>query len=177
MEATQIYAIAAGSVFIILTIINALLSIMQKLHACNMIILKHFFYPFFIRRHRFIGPWTRVDALWRVLYLTINILFVVFPLLPMTKTAKRAGHISLINMIPLFLGPHLSFLADILGLQLHSYQLLHGVSAAMTFTLGIVHVILGLLHEPVYRRFTERPQVAGLIVRKYLYVKHDTDST
>ena len=164
MEATQIYAITAGSVFAILTIINALLSIMQKLHACNMIILKHLIYPFLIRRHRLIGPWTRVDALWRVVYLTINVFFSVFPLLSMAETAKRAGHISLINMIPLFLGPHLSFLADILGLRLHTYQILHSASAAMTFTLGVVHVVLGLLYEPAYRHFTERSQVAGLIV-------------
>ena len=171
MEATQIYAITAGGIFVILAIINFLLSIMQKLHACNMIILKHLLYPFFIRRHRLIGPWTRVDALWRILYLTTNVLFSVFPLLSMTRTAKRAGHISLINMIPLFLGPHLSFLADILGLRLHTYMILHSASAAMTLTLGVVHVILGLLHEPAYRRLTERPQVAGLIVRERFFGK------
>lgn len=164
MEATQIYAITAGSVFVILTILNLVLFIVHKIYIFHTIILQHLIYPFFIRRHGLIGPWTRYGALWRVLYLTMNICFSIFPIVSMKKIAKRAGHVSLINMIPLFFGPHLSFLADIFGVPLQTYRSLHGASAAMTVTLGVLHVVLGTLGEPDYRHFIKRSQVAGLVV-------------
>ena len=164
MEATQIYAIAAGSIFVVLTILNLLLCILQKFYACNMLLLRHLIYPFFIRRHRFVGPWTRLGALLRVIYLTANIFLSIFPVLSLSEVANRAGHLSLINMMPLFFGPHLSFLADIVGVPLHTYQSLHGASAAMTVVLGVTHVVLGALHKSTYFRFAERSQVAGLIV-------------
>ena len=175
MKAIQIYAITTGSVFAILIIINALLSIMQKLHVCNMIILKHFIYSFLIRRYRLIDSWTKVDVLWRVVYFTINVFFSVFSLLSMAETVKRTGYIFLINMIFLFLESHLSFLTDILDLRLHTYQILHSVSVAIIFTLGIVHVILGLLYKSTYRHFIERSQVAGFIVWENSWIKNETD--
>ena len=154
--------------FAILTIINLLLSILQKIHNCNMLILRHLIYPLFIRRHGLIGPWTRNGALWRFLYLITNLIMSVFPLVSLRNVAERAGHICLINMVPLFFGPHLSFLADVLGVPLQTYHSFHGASAAMTVILGAIHVILGLLREPLYRKFTDRSQVAGLVVRIFL---------
>ena len=167
MEATQIYAIAAGSIFVLLTVLNSLLCILQKLYACNMLLLRHLIYPFLIRRHRFVGPWTRLGVLLRLIYLIANIFLSIFPVLSLSEAAGRAGRLSLINMIPLFFGPHFSFLADVIGVPLHTYQSLHGASAAMTVLLGATHVVLGALHKSTYFRFAERPQVAGLIVSPY----------
>ena len=169
MEISQIYAIAAGSFFALLTIVNFLLCVAQKIYSCNSAIFRHVLYPFLLRRHRVIGPWTRNGALWRTFYLVANILFTVFPSLPLLKMADRAGHLSLINMMPLFFGPHLSFLADTLGVSLQTYHRLHGASAAMTIILLGTHVALGAFGGPCYRRFVDQSQVAGLIVRATIY--------
>lgn len=173
MKAIQVYVVTTNDVFVILIIINVLLFIMQKLYAYNMMILKYFIYFFFIRRYRLINFWTRIDAFWRIVYFIINAFFVIFPFLSMTNTTKRASHISLINMISLFLGFHLSFLTDVLGLRLHIYQIFHNVTIIMTVALSVVHVILELLHESAYRRFIKRSQIADLIVKKYLLIKND----
>ncbi|KAH6667734.1 hypothetical protein B0J14DRAFT_675578 [Halenospora varia] len=44
-------------------------------------------------------------------------------------------------MIPLFLGPHLGFLADILGISLSTFRLMHRSAGMMSFGLVLLHVL------------------------------------
>ena len=154
IKVIQIYVITTDDIFVILIIINFLLSIMQKLYTCNMFILKHFFL-FFIFSSSSIDKFVNKNWRFMTYFLSHNeCFFIVF--FSMTKTIKRANYIFLINMIFLFLKSHFNFLIDVLNLRLRTYKFFYNVSVVMMFTLNVVHVIFELLHKSTYRRFFER---------------------
>lgn len=63
MNVTQVYAIAAGGVFVLLLTVKSVSSVQRVLRALTILVAKHLAYPFLVRRHRFLGPWSRADVL------------------------------------------------------------------------------------------------------------------
>ena len=118
MNVPQVYAIAAGGVFVSLLIMKSVSSIHHIFHALSILVAKHLTYPFLVRRHRLLGPWSRADVLLQVTYFTINMLCMTFRVVSVKDAGARAGTLAMINLTPLFFGFHLSFLADILGISL-----------------------------------------------------------
>ncbi|KAH6706214.1 hypothetical protein BKA61DRAFT_436840, partial [Leptodontidium sp. MPI-SDFR-AT-0119] len=94
---------------------------------------KHLTYPYLLHRHQSLGPWSRAQVLVQLIYMTANVSCLSFEnvfglrfgFLNITKAGLRAGTMSLVNMIPLFAGPHLSFLAGYLGASLITVQRVH----------------------------------------------------
>lgn len=68
MNPTSIYAIAAGGVVVMLIIIKSLVSVEQVLRALALLAAKHFTYPYLVRRHRLLGPWSRADVFLQLIY-------------------------------------------------------------------------------------------------------------
>lgn len=66
------------------------------------------------------------------------------------EVGKRAGNLALINMIPLFAGPHISSLADALGVSLVSARQIHRSAAIMASGLVLVHFLLTLAATPSF---------------------------
>ena len=85
----------------------------------------------------------------RVLHITVNIFCTGFKIGSIAEAADRTGTLSLINMIPLFLGPHLSFLASTVGLSLKIFQAVHSSSAVVSVLLGATHTIFSLYSSSV----------------------------
>ena len=54
----------------------------------------------------------------------------------------RAGNLLLINLITLFLGPHLGFLADALGVSLSTFRHIHRFAGLMALGLVLFHAIV-----------------------------------
>ena len=52
--------------------------------------------------------------------------------------------ISLVNMIPLFAGPHLSFLADLLGVSITMYRCIHRSAGIMSCVPVAFHVLVAV---------------------------------
>ena len=78
MNPTSIYAIAAGGVVVMLIIIKSLVSVEQVLRALALLAAKHFTYPYLVRRHRLLGPWSRADVFLQLIYFTINMFCMTF---------------------------------------------------------------------------------------------------
>jgi len=53
-----------------------------------------------------------------------------------------AANLALINMMPLYLGPHLSFLADLFGISLKSFRIVHRSAGVMSFVLMLLHIFV-----------------------------------
>ncbi|KAI6080158.1 ferric-chelate reductase [Hypoxylon rubiginosum] len=60
-----------------------------------------------------------------------------------SQAGLRAGTLSLINLIFLYAGPHLSFLADVLGVSLYTFRRLHASAGGAALALAIFHCIVG----------------------------------
>ncbi len=60
------------------------------------------------------------------------------------EAGKRIGILSLINLMPLYFGPHLDFLEELLGVSLHNLHTVHGSAAIVSVLLSATHVLLGV---------------------------------
>jgi ferric-chelate reductase len=103
---------------------------------------KHLTYPYLLGHHYLYGPWTRFEFLAYSLYVTVNVFCLCFPSWSASEVGQRARTLSLVNLIFLFAGAHLSFVADILGVSLRTYRALHRAAGWMTAVLSAVHAAL-----------------------------------
>lgn len=62
----------------------------------------------------------------------------------MIETDNRTGILSLINLMPLFLGPHLDFLAGLMGLSLHNLHNIYGAAAVISLLLGAAYAMFSV---------------------------------
>ena len=163
MDVTTIYAIVAGGVFALSTVFNFCFRLWRTTRCCTVLILRYIVYPLFIRHHCLAGPWSRGGFLLRFVYIAVNVFCSGFQIRSVAEACSRTGTLSLINMAPLFLGPHLSFLAVMMGISLPTFRTIHGSSAAVSLLLSAAHTILGIYDSRSYS-FHEPSHLYGLIV-------------
>jgi hypothetical protein len=150
MEISEAYAIAIGGSFVLLFLLNSLPYITGLAEYLLMLTSKHLTYPYLLSRHRLLGPWSRAGFGLQLIYIVANILCLSFQTASLSGVGLRAGSLSLINMIPLFAGPHLSYLADLLGLTLRTFRCIHRSAGLMSFSLAIVHVSIAFASRPSF---------------------------
>lgn len=141
MEITQVYAIATGGIFTFLILVHFRPYMQSFLKTTSLLVSQYLTYPQLIRRHRYLGPWSWADVLLQLFYITVNAFCVGFKVQDIQIAGLRAANLSLINIIPLFAGPHLNFLADILGVSLNTYRRVHRSVGIMSFVLLLFHVL------------------------------------
>ncbi len=163
-NASQLYAAIAGGIFaiIILTHLASRLIQVLKEHAL-VFFLKHILYPFCLHRHLLLGPWSRASLIFQQLYWAVTIICLTYKASSLSDAGMRAGTLSLINLIPLYSGLHLSFLADVLGVSVRTYTKLHGSIGVMSGALAIFHVGVVLAGKE-NSSFSSASQLYGLIV-------------
>lgn len=150
MDILTIYAIAIGGIFLSLVIYRALKVFAPWSNAMNVFIYQHLAYPYVLGRHSLLGPWTRAGVFLHLIYLAINLLLLFFNSISMAASGRRAGTLSLLNMIFLLASWHLSNLADILGISLRIYRRMHRAAGWMVVALVVFHVLAmlqGKTHE------------------------------
>ena len=124
MDVTLGYAIAAGGVLFIPVFINLLprLSYLSSFApSCLRWTLKYLTYVYLVRRHQFLGPWTLADVIIQLVYIGGNSFCLGFRVSSIVLASVQASNLLLINLITLFLGLHLSFLADTLSVSLSTF--------------------------------------------------------
>jgi len=144
MNITQAYAIAAGGIFLIFVLANCRPHMAQLIKHVSLFTSKHLTYPHLISRHRFLGLWTRADVLVQLIYVAANVFCLSFQAPTVSQAGLRAGTLSLINMVPLFAGFHISFLADLLGVSITTYRRIHRSLGLMSFVLVLFHVLVAV---------------------------------
>lgn len=156
METTLVYAIGFGALFSLL-LLRLLLYYFAQL-ACPLLlelerlppinamaelvstlVSEHLTYPTTLRRGKFFDRWSRRDTLLLLAYFAANVSCILVPLPDIDQVYRRSGTLSIINGLFVFAGPHLSFLADLLGVSLHFCRRLHASAGIMTFLLAIFH--------------------------------------
>ncbi|KAK3304834.1 putative cell surface metalloreductase [Chaetomium strumarium] len=106
-------------------------------------------YTFILRRHRWMGPWTVGAFMLQISYIIANFICIAFRVSSLADAGARAGRLSLINMAPLFLGPHLGFLADVFGMPVRAFHKVHCSYGAMSTGLVLFHGgVMALLEGP-----------------------------
>ena len=165
MNIPQVYAIAASGVFVLLLIMKSGSSIYYVFYALAILVAKYLTYPFLVRRYRLLGPWSRADILLQVTYFTINIFCMTFRVVSVKDAGARAGTLAMINLIPLFSGFHLSFLANILGISLTDFRRIYRMMGWILLLLGIVHVLVVIYGDLSFLRDMPKNLYAIIVSR------------
>ena len=161
MEVTLSYAIGFGASMILMALYHRLYAFTQ--YVCPLILevpkipptpklstylydvfCRYLLYPASVRRRKFIDRWSRHDVLLLLLYCGANVSCLIVDYQGISKAGLRAGTLSLINMSILFAGPHLSFLADILGLPIRVFRRLHVSAGLISLVFAVFHSIVGV---------------------------------
>jgi hypothetical protein len=142
MDISIVYAIAAGGIFACLIFVRFLAHLERLTSSVSVWIAKHLTYPYLLGRRRFCGPWTRFRFLAYVLHVTVTVLCLCIPNWSVLEAGRRAGTLALVNMMFLFAGIHLSFIADLLGVYLQTCQALHRAAGWMMAVFCVIHAVL-----------------------------------
>jgi hypothetical protein len=116
-----------------------------------------------LRRHRAVGPWSCNQVLLQGIYLAVNDFCFGFNISTADQARVRAGQLSLINLTPTYLGPHLSFICDILGVSLSTHRLFHRSAAVISFLFALLHVIIDVAETSSLKN-TKSWELYGVIV-------------
>ncbi|KXJ85188.1 hypothetical protein Micbo1qcDRAFT_210168 [Microdochium bolleyi] len=110
--------------------------------------------PYFIRvwlkKHVLLplvpGGITRLQASQLVLFTTVNVIVLIYPIRGLQRLAHVASSVSVANMVPLFLGGYTSPFADRLYIPLPTYRFWHVAIACIAAMQGTTHGAIWLHH-------------------------------
>ena len=141
LTATIIYAISVCAIF------GALLLLHLKRLFQNQIVfflLKKIVYPFLYRRFLFLAPITRLRALALLAYATATVVFNRIGVHTEAQASIRAGWLSVINLIPLFISGRVAMVANALGLSLRAVFAIHTATGSVVVAQTMTHIFLEL---------------------------------
>src|SRR5450432_3923101 len=84
----------------------------------------------------------------QLVYIGCNSFYLGFRASSLEMASVRASNLSLINLITLFLGPHLSFLADTLSVSLNTFRHIHRSASLMALSLVLFYAII-IINSPI----------------------------
>lgn len=122
----------------------------------------------FLRRNDFVQHWTVQQAVLLLTFLAANVVCVFIKSTGLSDAGLRSGRLAVINLVVLYAGPHLSFLADALDVPLSTYRHIHSSASLLVLSLALFHVIVAAL-EPVYSPSYVLKHKFALIVRRTLH--------
>ncbi|KAI9777795.1 MAG: hypothetical protein M1839_008590 [Geoglossum umbratile] len=143
MQLTVAYAISVAAVvgaFTLYRVGTVIARVVRMLR--TVFILKHLCYPVLWRRRSGSTDMTRLQGILTALFIAANILCSLIGVRNVSDLNRRSGILSLINMMPMFLGGRTNLFADLLGLRLDHYGTLHR-------WIGRVCVLQGILHGSI----------------------------
>lgn len=142
------YAICFATVFGIVFTITRILPCSVRVFKClYLLALRNLGYRYVVGRHRVVGPWTAASMLFHCIYVSANLACLLYPPVSTSKVSSRASILSLINLAPVFLSTHLSFLAAVFGVSLKTYQRIHRSTGIMATSLLLVHGLISMIHD------------------------------
>ncbi|KIM93737.1 hypothetical protein OIDMADRAFT_61376 [Oidiodendron maius Zn] len=120
-------------------------------------VLKHVTCPYLLHRHRILGPWTRAGVLIQLAYLAVNLFYILIVEVPwdslraatFSDAGRQASALAELNMIHLFAGPYLAFLADRFGFSLKTIRSIHRSAGWMTSALVLLYTMAALSDGPL----------------------------
>lgn len=125
-------------------------------------ILKHIIYARSYYRFLGFGSISRSHFILTTLYYIGTGIFNGFGVYTIEDAGTRAARLSLINLIPMFLGGGYEFGARLLGISLRSYGFLHRLFASVALLEATVHVII--LAQTKMVSLEDQFQIYGILV-------------
>ena len=140
LDVTQAYVVVVGCGLFCLLLFRTGHLMKSLMKTVDLRTSQLLIYPQLLRRHRYLGLWSRAGVLAQLGYIAVNMFCVDFNASSLRVACLRAVDLILINLIPAFASLHLSFPADVLGLTLTTYCRFHRILGIMSCCLLGFHV-------------------------------------
>ena len=160
------YAIIAGSVLFILVFIYLLPCLSYLISfalPCLRQMLKYLIYLYLVRQHRFLGLQTLADVIIQLVYISSNSFCLSFQVSSIVIASVQVSNLLLINLVALFLGLHLSFLANTLSVSLSTFWHIHRFASLITLSLVLFHAIVIITSLAAFALFSAKNLFALVI--------------
>ncbi len=83
-----------------------------------------------------------------LIYFAANAFYTCFRVSTTSDVATRAGHLSLINLVPAYFRFHLSFVYTLLGVSLPRYRLFYALTGTISIILSMLYAIINAAGKP-----------------------------
>lgn len=163
MDAINIYLIVIGVVLILLYLsrLSQLLSRSTFL-ALKCFLLRYLIFPTLFKPNRWIEL-TRFEAIAITAYLAFNITLLC---IATTSLYTTTATLACINIVFTFLGKRINPLADLLGLSIPIYYILHRLTGRLAVLYGVLHSILSLTR---HQTSSIQQSISGYVVSNLLF--------
>ena len=118
--------------------------------------------PYLVRRRSLFGPITYSRITWWLVHWGSTVTCNFLGIQNWHEASSRAGTLALLHIVPLFFSQQFSMAADIFGISLKAYQLLHQAFGAMAIVQSALHVAISL--RDVAFDFGDRALRYGFVV-------------
>jgi hypothetical protein len=144
MQPTLMYAFAGGAFFSLLLLLYAIVLLVRNLRPWMSFLRMHLFHFLTIPPLHLLWSCTNGQILVELIYVAANVFCCCFDVASAPDASLRAACLSMLNLMPLYFGPHLSFLCGLSGVSLRTYRIFHRSTATMSLLLALVHVVINV---------------------------------
>lgn len=146
MEITVAYGAALAAILISIICRRIILSIAARFknHFRSLIL-----YPLILQRNKHTGSVNRLDLISLFVFLGANVVALIWPPNDHDALSRRASLLSLLNLIPLFLGGKTNPLMSFVGLSLQKYYFAHHWFGRVAAVEGLIHAGLSLYEDQI----------------------------
>ena len=163
MDITDVYFSALGGIVGLLVLRNLARPIERTVKNLRIFVQRRLIYPVILPNTKWIGPWTVSTILLQITLLGVN-LFIVFYQAPNTDLrVRQAGTAAMVNLTPFYLAGHLAYGADIFGLSLSTFRMLHRLFSVTIIVTIAIHVAFSTSSSTVLS-FLSGDQLYGFVV-------------
>ncbi|KAK1506528.1 FAD-binding domain-containing protein [Colletotrichum costaricense] len=141
---TAAYAICIAGLLVGIAFVNALARTTRLRRRLAHYVERQLSYRFLVHRHSFLGPWNAISLLGPTVYVGVNVFCFLFR---QSATLSRSGTLTLLNLAPLFLGPSLGFVADLLGISLSHFMFWHRWQGRVASGMLVVHIFTAMADQ------------------------------
>jgi hypothetical protein len=141
------YAITGAAFTLLLLLLQAIVFLMRYLRPWLVLLRTHLVHALTLPPRFLPWSWTYAQVLLLLIYLAANVLCCYFDISTAQGASIRAARLSILNLIPIYFGPHFSFLCDLSGVSLHTYRIFHGLAATISLLLGLTHVVIDVVQS------------------------------
>lgn len=163
MDVASWYAVTLGGLMLASVLASVLFSIIAiSQHYGGITFRRYLLYPQIPRYLRNSDKTSWFDLLVFVMFLGANAIALSAGVGSTTHFIRRSGLISVINLIPLFLGGQMNIIASRCGIGLRAYIRIHRWLGAVAIAEGLLHAIMSMARQMPNLKL--RTDVAGLVV-------------
>lgn len=162
MSPAEWYAIALAGILVTLVLFNVVITHRHVLRRRRPLWVANILFRAVFRRHDW-PSWTWSTVVCQLLLVSSNATLVFCRATDIESAARNAGQVAILDMVLFYLGPHFSFLADVLGVSVSTVKSIHsGMTLPFVVTIAFHAVVL----RPPHSIFATPPskELYGVIV-------------